>query len=65
MRDWLSSEDWWVLSDAGVKPRWFLLPIYHPAYAIVGGHDRRYLNTVPRVRRMIQDAAKTLVAPGG
>jgi hypothetical protein len=65
MRDWLSSEDWWVLSNSGGQPRWLLLPIYHPAYAIVGGHDCRYLNAVPRVRRMIQDSAETFTAPGG
>jgi hypothetical protein len=58
LRDWLNGEDWWLLSDSGMRPRWFLLPIYHPAYAIVRGHDRRYLNTLPRVRRMTQEAVK-------
>ena len=58
--DWLNNEDWWVLRDSGREPRWFLLPVYHPAFAIGRGNDRRYLKTSPSVRRMMEEAVKRL-----
>ena len=57
---WLQAEDWWVVSDDGTRPRWFLLPVYHPTGAFVYGHDVGYIRTQPRLRRMIQEAALTL-----
>lgn len=58
--DWLSGEDWWVLGDPESTPRWFLLPVYHPAYAIGRGKDAGYRETVPRVRRMVERAGASL-----
>jgi len=57
---WLRAEDWWVLSDDGARPHWFLLPVYHPASAIGRGNDRQYHKTIPRLQRMIQAATSTL-----
>jgi len=28
---WMANEDWWVLSNSGCKPQWFMLPVHHPA----------------------------------
>lgn len=57
---WLANEDWWALSDSGSKPRWFLLPVYHPAFAIVRGKDRQYVQTVPRLRRLMEEVVNLL-----
>ena len=58
--DWLSDEDWWVLGEPESTPRWFLLPVHHPASAIGRGSDANYQKTVPRVRRMIEQAGASL-----
>lgn len=57
---WADNEDWWVLSDVGARPRWFMLPVYHPTGAFVYKHDVGYARTLPRLRRMIQEAASKL-----
>lgn len=57
--DWLSDEDWWVVGDPESTPRWFLLPVHHPASAIGRGNDAKYRKTIPRLRRMMEQAAAT------
>lgn len=39
------------------RPRWFLLPVHHPASAVRRGKDRDYVQTAPRVSRAIQSPA--------
>ncbi|MGP8237283.1 MAG: hypothetical protein ACLQVW_18000 [Limisphaerales bacterium] len=60
LRDWLADEDWWVLGDSSSKPHWFMLPVHHPSSAIGRGNDTKYQNTVPRVRRMMEEATSKL-----
>ena len=50
---WLNSEDWWVMSESGNKRQWFMLPVYHPAYAIGREGDSGYRITLSRVQRMM------------
>ena len=57
---WLRDDGWWAMSDSSDKLRWFMLPVYHPAYAIGRGGDSGYRQTAPRVRRMMTEAGKAL-----
>lgn len=53
MGSWLKNEDWWVLGDSANQSRWRMLPVYHPAYAIVREGDIGYRMTAPRIRQML------------
>jgi len=57
LRDWLESEDWWVLGTPSSERRWFFLPVHHPSSAIGRRNDFNYQNTVLRVQRMMVEAA--------
>ncbi len=53
---WLKQTDWWVMGDSGRQPRWFMLPVYHPSYAIGRMGDIGYRETSAAARRWIQKA---------
>jgi len=53
---WLNKPDWWVMSDSGRQPRWFMLPVYHPSYAIGRMGDIGYRETSAAVQRLIEEA---------
>jgi hypothetical protein len=58
---WLKETDWWEMSDSGRQPRWFMLPVYHPSYAVGRRGDIGYRETSARVQRMMKEATQLLV----
>ena len=53
LRSWIANEDWWVMSDSSNRPRWFMLPVHHPASAVGRGGDPEYRITAQRAQRMM------------
>jgi hypothetical protein len=47
-----------MVCDESMIPRWYVLPVYHPASAIGRGYDPGYRATASRLREMLQMAAR-------